>query len=207
MTQIQIQPGKSSVAWFKLAEFVGRKEKEKALGIYRLLMHYLSDEAIAAQLEGDLLFSFADEKAIDCYTRAALLYEKQDRLLEAVSLYELLYIHGLLKAEYNARLLELYRKGGFLLKLAAQQDCIARQTVTPAGFEILSYLTPSDRRSVLLCILKTKTELKQSTIHEIIKKEIDELVTCSSPEITPFLASLKVLSADAYNYAQQCVIS
>jgi predicted negative regulator of RcsB-dependent stress response len=68
---------KFNVAWFKLAEFVGRKEKERALSVYRLLSHSLPDDAFAAQLEGDLFLAFCDdERAVDAYQKAARLYEK-----------------------------------------------------------------------------------------------------------------------------------
>ena len=46
-----VAPGVYSVAWFKLAEFVTRKEKERAFGVYRLLSHSIADRAFAAQLE------------------------------------------------------------------------------------------------------------------------------------------------------------
>ncbi len=67
---------KCNVAWFKLAEFVGRKEKERALAVYRLLAYSLSNDAFTAQLEGDLLLAFEDAKAFELYDRAARLYER-----------------------------------------------------------------------------------------------------------------------------------
>ena len=51
---------KYNVAWFKLAECVARGEKEKALGVYRLLVHSLDEPAFIRQLEGDLLLAFKD---------------------------------------------------------------------------------------------------------------------------------------------------
>lgn len=72
---------KHNVAWFKLAEFVSRREKERALGVYRLLSHSLPSDAFAAQLEGDLLAAFYDkEKALEAYQKAAHLYEKSGQL-------------------------------------------------------------------------------------------------------------------------------
>ncbi len=81
---------KYTVAWFRLAEFVLNGKKQQALSILRLLAYSLPDEAIAAQLEGDLLWSFADTKALDAYYRAAQLYEKQGKYMQAIALYELL---------------------------------------------------------------------------------------------------------------------
>ncbi len=83
-----------SIAWFKLAEFVTRGEKERAMGLYRLLAHSFEDQAIAHQLEGDLLRSFEDETAINCYECAALAYKANGRDMEAVAVYEhLLLLH------------------------------------------------------------------------------------------------------------------
>lgn len=79
---------KYNIAWFKLAEFVARKEKERALGIYRLLVHSLDDRAVASQLEGDLLLCFNDLRAIDSYLKAAHVYEKELRIAQAAAVYE-----------------------------------------------------------------------------------------------------------------------
>jgi hypothetical protein len=87
-----MQSGKSSIAWFKLAEFAGRREKERALLFYRLLVHSINDEAVACQLEGDLYAAFNDHRAIDCYKRAARLYTQMNRPEHAEILHELIKI-------------------------------------------------------------------------------------------------------------------
>lgn len=84
----QLPSDKYTMAWFKLAEFVTRKEKERALGIYRLLVHSLQDEAFALQVEADLLLSFGDAKAIEKYTKAAETYIKSGKYIQAVGIYE-----------------------------------------------------------------------------------------------------------------------
>lgn len=111
----QLPSDKFNVAWFKLAELVVRKEKERAMYIYRLLVHSLQDEAIAAQLEGDLLLSFNDEKAVDCYMRAATLYERSDRWIEAIAIYEQVMMLRALP-EYANKLASLYYKIGNVTK-------------------------------------------------------------------------------------------
>jgi len=78
----------SSIAWFKLAEFVGRKEKERALYLFRLLVHSIADTALVAQLEGDLLAAFGDEKAVDSYERAMRIYIATARFSDARLLFE-----------------------------------------------------------------------------------------------------------------------
>lgn len=79
---------RSSIAWFKLAEFVGRKEKERALYLFRLLVHSITDTALVSQLEGDLLAAFGDEKAIDSYEKAMRTYIATGRISDARLLFE-----------------------------------------------------------------------------------------------------------------------
>ena len=69
---------KYNIAWFRLAECVSRGEKERALGVYRLLAHSFGDEAFAHQLMGDLLLSFDDAQAlaVSCWRKAELLSNK-----------------------------------------------------------------------------------------------------------------------------------
>jgi tetratricopeptide (TPR) repeat protein len=80
--------GSYNVAWFKLADFISRGEKERALSIHRLLMHSVQDVAIAYQLEGDILLAFDDNTALDRYHVAANLYKKAGKIKQAISVYE-----------------------------------------------------------------------------------------------------------------------
>jgi hypothetical protein len=98
----QMESDKHTIAWFKLAECVSRGEREKALGVYRLLVHSLDDKAYAAQLEGDLLWAFKDSRAVAKYTYAAQLYHDQVRLKQAIAVYE--HVHHL--ARTNRTVLE-----------------------------------------------------------------------------------------------------
>lgn len=111
-------PQKYTVAWFKLAEFVSRGEKERALGLYRLLSHSFEDYALAYQLAGDILLAFNDEEAIEKYKMAADLYKKNARFLEAIALYEQLIVLTDNILEYTPLLVELYRNVGHSAKLA-----------------------------------------------------------------------------------------
>jgi hypothetical protein len=77
-----------TIAWFKIADFVSRGEKEKALTVYRLLMHSVSEPALSYQLEGDILLAFDDEAALDRYHVAANLYKKSGKMNQAISVYE-----------------------------------------------------------------------------------------------------------------------
>lgn len=77
-----------TIAWFKIADFVARGEKERALNVYRLLMHSVSDPALSYQLEGDILLAFDDDAAVDRYHVAANLYKKSGKIPQAISVYE-----------------------------------------------------------------------------------------------------------------------
>jgi len=78
----------TSVAWFKLADLIARGEREKALNVFRLLAHSLSDRAYALQLEGDILWHLEDGNAGEKYKQAAFLYQKEKRWVDAIAIYE-----------------------------------------------------------------------------------------------------------------------
>jgi len=83
-----LSSGSHSIAWFKLADFVSRGEKERALSIYRLLVHSIADKAFAHQLEGDILLAFDDYVAIEHYHLAANLYKKEHDYQKAIAVYK-----------------------------------------------------------------------------------------------------------------------
>lgn len=97
-----------SVAWFKLAEFVSKGEKVRAMGLYRLLAHSLEDQALILQLEGDLLRSFDDANAIVRYEHAAQAYKTSGRYMEAVSVYEHLIVLNPQQQLYRQAAIHLY---------------------------------------------------------------------------------------------------
>ncbi|MBD3231784.1 hypothetical protein GF322_03930 [Candidatus Dependentiae bacterium] len=97
----------SCIAWFKLAELISRKEKEKALSLYRLLSHSF-DKAYALQVEGDILWALEDKQATEKYKQAAYLYKKEERLVAATAIYE--HLLTLQPKNYNflTKLVALY---------------------------------------------------------------------------------------------------
>lgn len=76
------------IAWFKLADLISRKEKEKALSLYRLISHSFENKAYTLQVEGDILWSMEDKRALDKYTQAAYLYKKEKNLVASIAVYE-----------------------------------------------------------------------------------------------------------------------
>ncbi|MGB8367025.1 MAG: hypothetical protein WCD44_01580 [Candidatus Babeliales bacterium] len=107
----QIPSDKYTIAWFKLAECISRGEKERALGVYRLLSHSIEDAALVCQLEGDIFFSFNDNKeAIIHYYQAAQLYKKDNRLLESAAVYEHLLAIQPDNKRYRTIVINLYNE-------------------------------------------------------------------------------------------------
>jgi transcription elongation factor GreA-like protein len=101
---------KYTIAWFKLAECVAKGEKEKAFGVYRLLMHSFDDPAYAYQLEGDLLGAFQDQRAIEKYAHAAQLYIQNNRYKEAAMIYNDLITLAPDDKHFVIRLIDVYKK-------------------------------------------------------------------------------------------------
>ena len=120
---------KYNVAWFKLAEFVGRKEKERAISVYKLLAHSLPNEAFAAQLEGDLFLAFHDEKALELYQKAAILYEKSGQIAHAALMYEKMLTMQPDNKEYITQALKLYEVIQNDVKIAYCASQLARLLV------------------------------------------------------------------------------
>lgn len=123
---------KYTIAWFKLADCIARGEKERALGVYRLLSHSLDDSALARQLYGDILLSFNDDAAQEKYLEAATMYEEDNRLLEAAAIYEHLVTLQSDNISYREKLIELYQA----LRIASK----VREYVS----ELLEYVLTKD---------------------------------------------------------------
>lgn len=108
-TMKQLSKEKYQIAWFKLSEFVKKGEKERALGIYRLLIHSIDDPAFAKQLEGDLLLFFDEPTALESYVDAADRYQKMGKLAQATAIYEHLVMLAPENTLFIKQLAKLYR--------------------------------------------------------------------------------------------------
>lgn len=102
---------KYTIAWFKLAECVSRGERERALGVYRLLSHSIGNPAFERQLEGDLYLSFQDtQTALIKYHEAVKLYQQAGRMLEAAAVLEHVITLDSSTFGYYQQLIELYHQ-------------------------------------------------------------------------------------------------
>ncbi len=206
-----LQTGKYSIAWFKLAEFVMRREKERALAIYRLLAHSLRDEAFAYQLEGDLLLSFGDDKALASYAKAAALYEQKEEFREAIGLYEHLSILAPEGIAYLKKLFELYSRLGNEVKSVQAFQVLMRTLYAQSNIEeidsILNSLSIPTTRLLrlyhehLVIYLLEKKYNKDVYIYAHIEKAIMMLEQKNDIQLEPFMVKIADLNGNAYEYA------
>ena len=79
--------GKYNQGWLKIAEFVLNGEKEKALGLYRLLRSSLNDKALLYLIEGNIYLSFNDKvNAITSYLQVISIYNNLGKYNEVYAL-------------------------------------------------------------------------------------------------------------------------
>lgn len=206
----QLQSEKFNVAWFKLAEFVSRKEKERALGIYRLLVHSLPNDAIAAQLEGDLLLAFHDEKALQSYTRAVELYERLEDVYKAIAVCEhciTLLPDSIFHLEHAAR---LYCGIGESKKALYYADCLGK-ILAVKGNDDRCLLLIDDQKFDKACrvhiahsfILETlsRNPLQLASLTKQLMFVLSSYAAESSPTLSHFLSSLEVINEPAFAWA------
>lgn len=206
----QLPADKYNVAWFKLAEFVVRGEKERALGLYRLLVHSFDDVALAYQLEGDLLLSFHDKVAAkEKYTWAAQKYAQGHRFIEAAAVYEHLislapdyqdYYEQLLslytKLKYDTRLLVVLKQvGELLIKKVRHEDYLS----ILAHYE--TSLNPQQQAEIygFLTLLLVEHTSEPVTIELYLEKTAELLLASDDAQQIPaFLMKLDALNAKYY---------
>ncbi len=74
-----------TIAWFKFADLVARKEKERAMSIFRLMSLSWHDEGYSYLLKGDLLRAFNDDSAYEAYRKAVYYYDETSRPAQAAA--------------------------------------------------------------------------------------------------------------------------
>lgn len=210
---------KANVAWFKLAEFVGRGEKERAFGLYRLLMHSLEDPAFIKKLEAELLSSFDEEESEKLYVDAAILYKKSGQPEEAALIYEHLirlqpknYIYVEKLILYSVELgwtgkAFLYRKKLYLLFL--EKGKVEKGLELYKTFE--ESLKDVDRfafyQAFTLAAL-THKYTEQAQIKTFMEKSLDSFLRMGyDAELQQFVSAIKALNSvwhkDAVEYLKK----
>jgi tetratricopeptide (TPR) repeat protein len=209
-----IPTDKYTVAWFKLAECVAKGEKEKAFGVYRLLMHSLEDKAYAHQLEGDLLGAFQDDRALEKYEHAAQMYTSNNRWKEAIALYEELVIMCPENARAMQCLLELYTKYKKPEQYASKIIKLAYLFFSKKNFVYASQLidmlpecaVPQEtvQACISLCMqVIKKNELEAYQIEKLLEKTLSYVMNETQINLlATFLSDLEQINAHWFYTAQ-----
>jgi tetratricopeptide (TPR) repeat protein len=210
-----VPPDKYTVAWFKLAECVSRGEKERALGVYRLLAHSIHDPAFVRQLQGDILCSFNDYAgAVEHYRAAAQLYQDSERFLEAAAVYEHVVVLTSDKKPYLAHLIVLYSKLGMTHKLLAHAQALCALLLGAQEYdqalEVLGHLDEQVPEADMLTLrqqvvsaLAAAGYVLTPQVQEHIGHIITGLVTLGQGhDVQRFMMTLEEGSQDYYEAAQ-----
>lgn len=201
---------KYTIAWFKLAECVARGEREKAYGVYRLLAHSLADQAYAYLLEGDLLRTFDDPRAVEKYQQAAVLYYQDKRWYEAAGIFEhLKVLQGITPIHYEM-MIDIHTRfndHGYTLTLLHDVACIYleqeryeeitqcfEKAVTVASPELVQALRPFFLKAVDRAVAPA---LFKTWLQYYVPFLID------SPELTVFMGELAARNKTYHMIAQQ----
>lgn len=208
---------KYTIAWFKLADCVAKGEKEKAFGVYRLLMHSLEDQAYAHQLEGDLLDAFQDERAVEKYAYAAQLYSKNNRYKEAAALYHALIFMVPHDTQYIIRLIDIYKNhkkpDAFTLTLTQLIDLLLEKRIYASAIPILLELETLDAEiathyytKTIIAVVQEHPELEE-VIGSTLYKALDFM---SQPmhkkQLQQLLSSLEQVNAFWYEKARKYIV-
>lgn len=178
---------KYSIAWFKIAECIAKGERERALGMYRLLSHSIDNQALAKQLEADILLFFADERAQVRYKEAAFLYANQQKFLEAIALYEHLLSVGAPSSELIGKLVEWSFQLSHAEKIRLHGCTLAQQLLEKNEFEEFQRLFEKiigaaghDEKTVSLMLKKIEHAqahgMSESQIMNIVQDALDMLM-------------------------------
>ena len=153
----QMSDEKYSIAWFRLAECVSRGQKERALGVYRLLSHSIDDPALAIQLKADLLWTFNDPQAIELYVEAAQAYQKSERFQQAAAVYEHVLDLDSENPTCVAELLFLYTKLQMAHKVAKELPRWLEKFAAAEDKKVLQrFLSALEAKSEALCAVAKK---------------------------------------------------
>lgn len=208
----QIPVDKYNIAWFRLAEYISRGEKERALGMYRLLCHSFDDAAFARQLEGDILWSFNDLQATAKYYEAAQLYQQDKRMLQAAAVYENLLRLDPGVPEYLQQLLSLYSHLALKTKVIAYAKRFAvtlltgklpdiTESLETVARSLLSSDIPLLYEQYALQALESDSA-DEATVRCAIERAIREyLKNDDFDSVSQFLDRLKLLSHEYHAYA------
>lgn len=151
----------NSIAWFVLAEFIRKGERERALTMYKLLMHNIDNPAFCIQVEADLLAFFKDQEAEKRYKLAATLYAKQQDHQSACFLYEQLLLLSPANNELQQLLFQSYNRLGIQERACFFLEGLTQQ-LYKQGEDQLADLLIHNAKELLDYLASTKSSAKNS---------------------------------------------
>lgn len=212
----QLPSDKYNVAWFKLAEFVSRGERERALCLYKLLAHSFDDYALAAQLEGDILLAFNDIKgACHRYRDAAQQFKDAKRFIEAAAVYEHILLLETTSDDLLA-IIALYEQLSINSRMLEHCKDICNYFIMLHDFNSVKKFLQDwaiklseDYQAQLyaaVSIALVKNKADYGLVIEFLRKTIQLLLTDKTNSLlNPFLSTLEVLDEDYYWFAAEQV--
>ena len=209
---------KQSIAWFKLAECIGRGEKERALSLLRLLTYSMDSQPFIKQLEGDILSFFEDSQALTEYIKAAHMYQQEGNTVEASAVYEKL-IALEQKVEFLEKIINLYTQLKDDKKVVYYQKSLClkflQKGFVAKGIQLLKACNDELDGGEKIDIYKkvifaaiTHKYTQQEVVTDYLYKTLDGLLRFGSEkELQTFLSDLKALNAmwhqDAAEYLKK----
>jgi tetratricopeptide (TPR) repeat protein len=173
-------------------------------------VHSLHNEAVAAQLKGDILYTFHDDNAAHSYQKAAQLYEQSNKFLQAITAYE--KIRELAPRDISAsmQLIKLYNLLGWYKKMYTIAwhifDVLAQEKRYIRIQEMISdisrdLIVQAPLYEAFTTILLRDSGVEQSLVTMTIKKTIDGYLVDDDTQLTRFLATLSASDEAMYAYA------
>ena len=211
----QVDSDTYNVAWFKLADCIARKEKERALGIFRLLAHSLDDAALVCQLYADILRSFSDPQALEKYHEAAELYRSRRQFLEAAAVYEHIATIDPENVSFRLNMIELYQQLNIRSKVIEYVRQLVQLLLHKNDWKkaieiVMEYETAGDDayaahlHELILFYMITIDEIMPETVLIHAKKAIDAWSVCDDEKaIIALLSKLQALDEKLAQYAQE----
>lgn len=204
----QLLAHKYNVAWFKLAECISRREKERALGVYRLLSHSFENQALVHQLEGDIILAFNDhEAALGKYMQAAVLYEQQEELIQAIAVYDHMLTIAC-HADIIKKMIALYTivPDHTCMIYSIKQVCLAllRNQEYVQLFTFLQTTRVAHVHKVDLCVDITLVALGEDVIDQQLEIQLVqytiELLMYNHALLQQFLMNIRAIDESMYHY-------
>jgi len=210
----QVEAEKYNIAWFKLAECIARREKERALGVYRLLSHSFDNTALVHQLQGDILLAFGDSaSAIEQFMMAGQLYEEQGQMMHAAIVYDQVVS---LEAEHEQALTKLVDLYLNMQHHERMMHCIEllcmRLLKKELYFQLFAYikqiqLSMSQKAKLLMRVCARAlpdSTIDQQVKYQLVQHALDRLMQ-DSDSLQVFLKKLEVLDERCWQFAYEYI--